>query len=677
MFLHSRRISVWLVSFLIVVMLYFIYNRLSRTPAITTTSAVPAGMQLPTEGYDGNTITGRVGNVGVGTVKNVRYTKVNQQKQVEREFGFEQLLHQDGNDWEIEKPFYIIYGRQFKSTLTGDKARVTVEASGGQVVPKEGVLTGNVAIRIRPTHEGDFSDAVIYLDDVSFAGDRSLFSTDGFVEIDSKEVQLKGEGLEVVFNSDDEHLEHLKIAKLKYLRLKRWSKPLSPAGVASQENKPDGEIKTAGRTGGEYKCLLDGNVVIDTAQELLMADMVSISNFTMSGGPGDEQRTENGGQKTEERRQDALDTTEEAQGDVNITCDGGILIVPMDSAAELKTEDRGPRAEDRCWKAEEKRNSRTMLCGRQVNYDTAAGQAIATGPSRIVFDVNNIRPEPVKEGKQAEGLAVVTIVSQNEARFQPALSRAAFAGDCKCTVTQKSQDANLLYLVTAENLEAVLKHKSADATVMPEIERFIAKGGEVRLASTKKIGEHLLAGVEMKCVQLDYNTVSRDFLATGPGLIKYDNSQTDEPQKGLGRFSLRRKCIALLRNFDSLEYDGGSNLLAAYAKDGSMLADFFPDSDADDKVSVTASRVDADILEKPDGRMELAAATAKGAITYEDKDVEIIGDEFVYDAAAQTINVRGTPSYPCRFNGTEIDSVDGNVKTGRWKTKIKGPGAIR
>jgi hypothetical protein len=676
MFLHSRRISVWLVSFLTILVIYFIYNRLSRTTEISTSSAVPEGTLLPPQDYDGNTITGKVGNVGVGTAKNVRYTKVNAQKQVEREFGFESLLHQDGNDWEIEKPFYTIFGKRFKSTLTGDKARVTVEASGGQVVPKEGVLAGNVTIRIWPTDEGNFSDTVIYLDDVSFAGDRSLFSTDGFVEIDSNEVQLKGEGLEIVFNSDDEQLENLKIAKLKYLRLKRWSGRAAP-GRTLQENKARDMNKTGGNAGREYKCLLDRNVVIETAQELLLADVVSIGNFRMSGGVGDDLREEEGTRNVEHSTSNLERSTEEMQGEVNITCDGGILIVPMDSTAELKAEGVEQKTEAVWLKAQEKRNGRMMLCGRQVNYNASTSHAIAMGPSQIIFDVNNVSREPVKAGAQAYRRAVVTIVSQKEASFEPALNRAAFAGDCKCTVTQKSQDANLLYLVTAENLEAVLKNKSADAAVMPDIERFIAKGGEVRLASTKKIGEQMLAGVEMKCEQLDYNTVSGDFLATGPGLIKYDNSQTDEPQKGLGRFSLRRKCIALLRNFDSLKFDGGGNHLAAYAQDGSMLADFFPDSVAEDKVSVTASRVDADILERPDGRMELGAATAKGAITYEDKDVEILGDEFVYDSASEMINIRGTPSYPCRFNNTEIDSVQGNVKTGRWKTKIKGPGAIR
>jgi hypothetical protein len=691
MFLHSRRFGVWLVSFLMVLVIYFIYNRLSRSPEISITSAVPEGTLQPPEDYDGNTITGKVGNVGIGTVKNVRYTKVNPQKQVEREFGFESLLHQDGNDWEIEKPFYTIFGKQFKSTLTGDKARITVETSGGQVAPKEGILTGNVTIRIWPTHKGDFGDAVIYLDDVSFAGDRSLFSTDGFVEIDSNEVRMKGEGLEVVFNADDEQLEHLKIVKLKYLRLKRWSRQMSSAGVSSQENKSAGENKTASitgpstslRTGKEYKCMLDRNVVIDTAEELLMADVVSISNFRMSGptGGGSEEQTETE-KNVEHRTSNVERSTGETIGDVTITCDGGILVVPMDSTVEPKTEDPSSHryAEASRWqKAEDTRNGRTMLWGQAVNYNAATGEAIATGPTQVIFDVNNMSREPVKPGKKAQGRAEVTIVSQKQASFEPALNRAAFAGDCRCVLSQKTEDVNMQYLVTAENLEVLLKQKpvenDSDSTL--DIERFVAKDGDVRLASTKSIGQHMLAGVEMKCARMDYNTVSRDFLATGPGLIKYDNSQTDEPQKGLGRFSLRRKCIALLRNFDSLEYYGGSSHLAAYAKDGSLLADFFPDSIAGDKVAVTASRVDADILEKPGGRTELGAVTAKGAITYEDKDVEIIGDEFVYDSAEEKIAVRGTPSYPCRFNGAEIDSIEGNVKTGKWKTRIKGPGAIR
>ena len=201
----------------------------------------------------------------------------------------------------------------------------------------------------------------------------------------------------------------------------------------------------------------------------------------------------------------------------------------------------------------------------------------------------------------------------------------------------------------------------------------------MHLASTKKIGERLLTGVELKCAGIDYNTVSRDFIADGPGLIKVDNSQTDEPQRGLGRFSLRRKCIALLRNFNSLEFNGSTNHLIADSNGGSLLVDYFPLADdvIEDKVAITASRVEADSLETAGGRMELSGLTATGAVTYEDKDIEVVGNEFIYDTVAGVIDVRGTMSQPCRFNGTPVDGARYDMKTGRWNTKIKGPGAIK
>jgi hypothetical protein len=697
MFLHSRRFSVWLLSFLAVLVIYFIYNKLNTTPMITTNnSRQPA--RTAVDVCDANAGVGMVGDVGIKTVRNARYTRLNPQKQVEREFGFEELLHADGNDWEIEKPYYTIYGKSFVGTISGEKAKVTVETSAGQVTPRDGLLTGNVTIRIRPRVKGEFSEATVYLDDVAFAGDKSLFSTDGLVELVSDDLQMTGTGMEVVYDSDEERLEHLKIAKLKSLRVKRWARGTAFSSASARKNKADEEQKQESKSEQQYRCVLDQNVIIETAQERLMAQAVSISNFTISGGSR-EQKTE---MNVEHRTSNIERSTGEAAGEVAISCDGGVLIVPMDSVegrmAENETENTEQRTQNAEWKTEIVRDGKAVFYGQQVDYDAATGEAVSTGPSKIIFDVNSKNLAPAEADRLAEGPAVVTIVSQKEARFQPALNKAAFEGNCRCTVTQELADVNQQYIVTAENLEAVLRQRSNGDDSTPsallrtgvlttgdstspvmDIERVAAKGGDVRLASTKKIGERLLTGVEMKCTRMDYNAVSRDFAATGPGLIKYDNSQTDEPQKGLGRFSLRRKCFAFLRNFDSLKFTGGSNHLVAFAKEGSMLVDFIPivERGKEDKVAVTASRVEADILERPGGRLELGGLTAKGAITYEDKDVEIIGDEFMYDAAAQIITVRGTPAQPCRFNGAEIDSVEGNVKTGKWKTKIKGPGAIR
>jgi hypothetical protein len=210
---------------------------------------------------------------------------------------------------------------------------------------------------------------------------------------------------------------------------------------------------------------------------------------------------------------------------------------------------------------------------------------------------------------------------------------------------------------------------------------------EGKQASSPQAGERLLAGLELKCARMEYDTAAGSFFAAGPGLIKVDNSQTDEPQKGLSRFSLRRKCYAFLRQFDTLQYDSASNRLAADSQDGSLLVDYFPVVETrstssgqvgeSDKVGVTASHVEADLSETPQGRMELKGLTAKGAVTYQDKNTQVVGSEFVYDANSSSIDIRGDRSRPCYFNGAIIDSAKYNVKSGRWSTRLKGPGAIK
>ena len=139
-----------------------------------------------------------------------------------------------------------------------------------------------------------------------------------------------------------------------------------------------------------------------------------------------------------------------------------------------------------------------------------------------------------------------------------------------------------------------------------------------------------MTGIELKCTSIDYDTADGNFFAAGPGLIKVDNSQTDEPQEKLGKFSLRRKCYAFLRNFDSLAFAGQSKHLTADSKDGSLLVDYLPlvEGRGSEKVSVTASHVEADIAETLTGRMELRDLLAKGAVTYEDKDTQVVGSEF-------------------------------------------------
>jgi hypothetical protein len=710
MLLYSRRFTVWLVSFLAVLVIYFIYNRLSRTPQIVESGSRQI-VEPAADVCDSNSKVGMVGEVGVGVVRNALYATRNTQKGVEREFGFKELLHQDGNEWEIENPYMTIYRRDFKCELRGKRARVVVETAAGQVTPKEGLLTGDVSIRIWPRRKGGFGEGVLYLDDVAFVGEKSMFSTGGLVEFVSDDVQLTGTGMELVYNGDAERLELLKITKLQGLHIKRWSRgtvlgstslttggsgsPRQGAGIAEEGR----EGRKAGKSGQEYRCVFDKNVVIETLKERLLAEVVSINDIFVRGGePGeagaeapsseqgaDESVSAIGGPR------DANWAAVETAGDVAISCDGSIVITPMDSAAGQMTLLRSQSYAGQAAEAEATRGGKAMFWGDRVDYSAATGEVVAPGSSQIVFDVN----ERVKD--EASRPATVKITSQRQAKFEPASNKVFFEGDCRGTVTQEQGDAVQQYYILADSLEIDLAQKDGNkpGTTL-DVERLVATGGEVHLASTKKtvrpgspqVGERLLGGVELKSAGMDYVVASRDFFATGPGLIKVDNSQTDEPQKGLGRFSLRRKCYAVLRNFSFLKFDGGSNHLIADSNGGSLLLDYFPLTEqagstgspqegGEDKVAVTASHVEADILETVQGRTELTRLVAKGAVTYEDKDIDAAGSEFVYDANSAVINISGDRSMPCRFNGAVVDTVQYDAKTGKWRTKIKGPGAIK
>jgi len=693
----SRRISVWLVSFLAVLMIYFAYNRLSRTPPMPVSSKRPQIVQVP-DVCDINGKVGMVGDVGIGVAKNVRYTTLNAQKQVEREFGFEELLHQDGNEWEIEKPYYTIYRPDFKCTITGRRARVTVDVAGGKVTPKQGILTGNVTIRILPNRRGGPGEGVVYLEDVVFVADRSALSSAGQVEFVSPDAQLVGRGMELVFGGDEGQIELLRLEKLQSLNIKQKKAGVAPGAVGEHADQE----KKSKKRGRFYKCVVDSNVMIETAGQRLLGDVVTINDIFIAGAEPNEPAEvspSDQNQPIEPARTVVQEDANLAGGDITISCDGSVVISPKDS----KTEDGRPPADSKRIKplgASRKtedgglekaaRGGKTLFMGDEITYSVLTSEAVAEGPSQIVFDVNG------KDKNGGSTPAIVSMTAQKRAVFSPESNEVIFEGSCRGTITQpilltaptlttaiegRRPDSNAIqqYIVLSDKLEIGLKQKAGGfSKSSPDIDRLAATGDVVHLASTKKIGERLLAGVELKCARLDYQADDGNYIATGPGLIKIDNSQTDESQKGLGRFSMRRKCYAFLRQFDVLKFDGAGNRLIADRKGGSMLMDYFPLTESgEDNVAVTASHVEADIHETAGGRMELSGLIAKGAVTYEDKDKQFEGSVFIYDVNNGMINVFGDKSWPCRFNGAIVDSVQYDLKNNKARAKIKAPGAIQ
>ncbi|GAI24808.1 unnamed protein product, partial [marine sediment metagenome] len=110
---------------------FLLYSLLSRTPRIEVESgseAVDADSNFEGE-------VGIVGKVGVGPVEIARFTELNKDKQIAREFGFERLLHKTGDEWAIEKPFMNIFRSSFKCYITADKGDVQIETAAGKTSP--------------------------------------------------------------------------------------------------------------------------------------------------------------------------------------------------------------------------------------------------------------------------------------------------------------------------------------------------------------------------------------------------------------------------------------------------------------------------------------------------------------------------------------------------------------
>jgi len=306
----------------------------------------------------------------------------------------------------------------------------------------------------------------------------------------------------------------------------------------------------------------------------------------------------------------------------------------------------------------------------------------AAGPVELVFyDPNSadINQEPIP----------VTVNAQEQARFLAASNQIVFEGDSRCKMVR--EDPNVLeeYMLLSDQITVDLPMDMNDRSSGPAagIKHLAASGDVVRLATTKtaKAGgafagqiqdansAKLLSGVELKCSRFDYDTVREEFLATGPGLIKLNNSEAPEPNEPVGRFSIKKPCWASIERFDTLRYFIRENRIVADAgSQEKILIDYFPAVDGryDEHVKAEASHIEALLCKLPEGQTELSKLTATGGIRYEDKDNEFIGSELFYDHKTAILKVNGDKTHPCYFNGALVDGIEMNVETGKVK-KVK------
>jgi len=712
----SRRFVLWLVSLACVLLIYGLYSRINRAPDIK----IEAGAARSDSVADGT--VGMVGEVGVGTVQVARFTELDKYKRVEREFGFEKLLHSQGEKWDLQKPFMDIYRPGFKCSITADNGQVTVETAGGKTIPKDAVLTDNVVIHILPNGSGDIEESFIYLDDISYVSDRSQFWTDGPVRFVSRSAQMLGRGLEIIYNKRLGRLEFLKITDLERLHLKTRRRDLLSSkkpdgqevvknvglGVAKSESPADapksgsksaksGSVKTQKSDQVEeelYSCVFSKNVFVDCPEQLIFADTLSINDIVISSTKDDRQVS--GGDAKADAKNAQGGTASPADGskksvaikppeqtdDIVVTCDDGFVVLPMESSLLHKSSVKIKQFGKIIEKSNQyfgDANGRTTFAANRIDYSTSSEDVVARGGSQLSFYVS----DDMESASGELSRVPVKIRANKKAKFIPHANEVIFEGECRCTmVSEKAAGWRQEYSLSAPRVSVYLSETGGKklGTYPAQIEHLTADGGRVQLANAKRTNEKLLGFSKLKCLRFDYDPGKGLCTAKGPGLIAIDNSKIYLQEESENKFDLQQQCYALMEGFESLKYWLNSGRIVADSEKQQIGIGYIGPGKKQQqrKVKATASHIEADIEKVGDGRNELAWLRATGGVSYQEADIQFVGSEMFYDAEKGLLTAKGSDFEPCLLNGVPVDGVRYDLKTGRAvKSKIVAPGVFR
>ena len=829
-----RKFVIGFVSLCVVLTAFLLYSRISSSPSMDTAQQfdiAESASDANAVGFDSE--IGKIGDVGLGPVQKAKYITLNKDKQVEREFGFEKLLSESRDIWDIEKPYMNIYRRNFKCYVTAEKGKVQVETAIGRTTPKDATFTSNVVVHIISGPTGNVKESFVYLDSIVFLSERSLLSTAGPIKFVSEDILMNGTGLELIYNEQTGRLEYFKIKDLESLSIKgspaamfspgkgrdqapdeaaksSVSQKPDEASVAADTKKteasaPDTRPQDVQEKGVYYKCTFSKNVLVNTSEQLIFAgDILCINDIFWSKASADRPDDADAGaaddgetaDETAEPVQQIDDSAAEPDLDASepvepnepseqpenivVTCDSGFIVVPRDSV-RAQDETTANEVKDAISETEppgqfDDGTLRTRFLTRRIDYNATTGDGIADGLSELTFYVGsasgadaNEAPVPVKVTARkganfsqmpskivfadcrvtmpqsgltqpkdvtlsapeitvnlpddksrppdmfANGPAElvfympdtndpninteplpVTVNAQKQARFLAASNQIVFEGDSECMMLREDPNVLVEYILLSEQIIVDLPADSNNGLSGPAagIKHLTATGDVVRLATTKTAKDEgafagrirdanstkLLSGVELKCRRFDYDAAGPEFLATGPGLIKLNNSEAPEPNEPAGRFNMRKPCWASIEGFDTLKYFIRENRIVADAGPLKKLRlNYFPALDGryDKDVSAKASHVEVLLYELPSGQTDISTITATGGIEYKDKDNQFIGSELFYDQETAIVKVKGDESQPCYYNRGLVEDIEMNVKTGKVKAEIVGPGILQ
>lgn len=575
-----RKFLIGFISLTIVLAIYLLYSTAGKAPPADIEETVAdSNIGIADEEY------GKIGGVGIGVLKKPKFIHRNKNKEIDRVFGFEELLHQEKGLWQVEKPYMNVYQDSFDCLISADKGEVQVETAAGKPTPKDATFTDNVIIHVLPQAGSDIEESIVYLDDISFISDKTLLLSEGPVKFVSQNAQMLGKGLELVYNDNFKRLDSLRIITLDSLRLKSpesvfsspaKTKPKQPAeSTVSQKQQPSpatSQQPAEQKKGEYYKCVFSKNVVIDTPEQLIFADdELSISDILWKkdsseksspdvntvrapettptpaaikqSRPATPQKTSPATARSAETKPEELS---QQDTDTVLTCDGGFVITLTSLSEPLKsyfkTDSNQPSPRHKISKKLEDAKGRNAFAAKQIDFNASTSDVVATGRSQLDFYSDGMLAAEANRPAMP-----VTITAQKQTKFLPASNQVIFEGDCLGSMISSEPNRPEKYTISAPKLTVDLSSdfasSSAKATedrqATPDkkdktkqdsastagIEHFTASGGGVEIVISPLDSAQDENDVSQRArfiaEQIDYSAPTNDIVAAGPTKLTF------------------------------------------------------------------------------------------------------------------------------------------------------------
>jgi hypothetical protein len=632
--LNQRSIYVGLFALQIVLGVYLLFSYLEGKSGIKIEkSDAPQSLQIT----DPNEV-GRLGTLGIGAVRKAKFVNFNDDGQISREFGFEELLHKMDDQWEISKPFLNLYQQDFVCRITAETGVVLADELTNAADIKEATLSGNVVAHITSKDPADPQQYDIYLDDIVFISNRSLFLTAGPVKVLARDMQLLGRGLEVVYNYAQDRLELFRIIDLESLCVNRVSNrnflgldngDNHPAQLDSAPQSVAAPIKS-NNDADKYKATLNTNVVVRSAGQVLKAtDSLTIKNIIRSK-KSDEQDLNTEPEKT-------AGTANETAGDlldVVATCSKGLVVCPMGVSvpqAVLLTTLAGKTSNV-------KPNSYRTTGGDDVNslsakaveYDASNGTAVAAGPVKLTYHT--------RDYSENSDALTATITAEDKLSFYPASRRVIFEGDCVGTFTPADSEQVHRYTLEAPKITALLSTESRDGG-FAGLRHIAAEGGAAAIVHDTALAEDT---AWFTAPRIDYFADGGNILSTGPSELKLLNRPSDSAGKIQPVRITAKESVLYTPSLNKVVFEG--NCFSETILTG---------SEQSRKYTLQAQNISVQLQPRQKDTASLAVEGIKKVIAQNDaaitvvspadqsKIAEFAANEIVYDSSTENISAIG------------------------------------